>query len=124
MGDDDDADQDEAEEGEADDDDDDDDDDNEDSNPEVLEILEEMSETKQDLLDCGISPGKLSQQPEMQELEMRLREARARVASAVHQCTAGSVSKPTIASFVVLPAVLVGVLQPRRRPRWFNRAAM
>jgi len=119
--DDDDADEDEADEDE---DDDGDDSDDGDLDPEVAEILEEMKEVKDDLLDCGIKPGQLTQQPEMKELEQRLKEARARVASAVHQRIAPSVNKPMIASFVVLPALLVGVLQPRRRPRWFTRAAM
>jgi len=114
-----------ADDDETDEDDDDgDDSNNEDLDPEVAEILEEISEVKQDLLDCGIKPGKLSEQPEMQELEAQLRQARARVARAVHQCTAGSANKPMIASFVVLPAVLVGMLQPRRRPRWYTRAVL
>jgi len=100
----------------------DDDSDSDEEDPEVAEILEEIKEMRQDLLDCGIKPGRISGEPEMRELEARLKDARARVARAVHQHTAGILKQPMAASLVVLPAALAGLLQPRRHRRWLTRA--
>eukprot|EP00419_Tripos_fusus_P049481 CAMPEP_0172833942 /NCGR_PEP_ID=MMETSP1075-20121228/24709_1 /TAXON_ID=2916 /ORGANISM="Ceratium fusus, Strain PA161109" /LENGTH=342 /DNA_ID=CAMNT_0013676771 /DNA_START=138 /DNA_END=1162 /DNA_ORIENTATION=+ len=88
---------------------------------EVTKILEDIDNMKAELLGCGIDPTKLCAQPEMQHLQVRLEKAEAHVASAVRESKAGGVNKPLVFSFVVLPALLVGGLQPKRRQRSHTR---
>jgi len=50
-----------------------------DEEDEIKAIEAEMKEMKEELIECGISPGQVSQEPEMQELQQRLNAAKAKV---------------------------------------------
>lgn len=87
------------------------------SSPELAELQEELEEVKQDLLDCGISPGALSQQPEFVDVLQRIEEAKAKIAGGALRGRAGPpMASGTMraASFALAAASLAVV---SRRPR-------
>lgn len=89
---------------------------------EIQDLLDEIEETKQDLLDCGISPGAISQQPEMRDLMKELDEARAKVASGAFGRLAASGPSTTSALACGALALAAGVLSVTGRGRRQLRA--
>eukprot|EP00929_Paragymnodinium_shiwhaense_P081372 TRINITY_DN4255_c0_g3_i1.p1 TRINITY_DN4255_c0_g3~~TRINITY_DN4255_c0_g3_i1.p1 ORF type:complete len:563 (-),score=150.94 TRINITY_DN4255_c0_g3_i1:612-2300(-) len=55
--------------------------------PELKELLAEIAEMKEELIDCGIPPGEITQQEEMKELNTRLRKLKKELGVA---CLGGS----------------------------------
>jgi len=117
---------DEDEEEEDDDDDDDDDNDEAGGDPELsselASIKEEMEEMKQELLDCGINPGQLSQQPEMLELVQRLNQVKAKIDAKVASSAFGTLGRGRpqglgAATLALGVTSLATLLRPRRSRR-------
>jgi len=81
-------------------------------------IMAEIEEMKQELLDCGIKPGQLDAQPEMRELEDRLRQVRAKMSSAAFGTrSAGSETAGAFALGLCSVAFAAARLRPRRLRR-------
>lgn len=83
---------------------------------EVQEILDEMEEMREELIDCGISPGQVDQEEEMRELHQRLNAVRSKItAGAVGAGSARTPLGPPALALAGGCAALAGLLRPRRR---------
>lgn len=83
---------------------------------EVQEILDEIGEMREELLDCGISPGQVDQEEEMKELQQRLMAVRSKTTAGA--LGAGSARAPRGPPALALAggcAALTALLRPRRR---------
>merc|ERR1740121_2018819 len=83
---------------------------------EVQEILDEIEEMREELLDCGISPGQVDQEEEMRELRQKLEAVRSKIATGA--LGAGSARAPRGPPALALAgggAALAALLRPRRR---------
>eukprot|EP00930_Biecheleria_cincta_P072463 TRINITY_DN59856_c0_g1_i1.p1 TRINITY_DN59856_c0_g1~~TRINITY_DN59856_c0_g1_i1.p1 ORF type:complete len:378 (+),score=100.14 TRINITY_DN59856_c0_g1_i1:72-1205(+) len=101
-------------------DDDDDDEDLADEDNDVAAIEMEIKEMKKELLECGVKPGQLNQQEEMQDLYARLNEAKSKLAGAALRAKPPVVLGPrhaTLAFAAGVSSALALALLPHRRRR-------